>query len=838
MSSSTDSDQILDEATLHVKQLSAALRRYIDEQNFREIAKTASTMISELRTSLLSAQNYFSLYSVVIDELRWVEFYFDDEAKRGRSMNEFYVYVQRIGNIIPRLYLLVTVGSVFMKSGEAPVNHILKDLLEMCRGVQHPMRGLFLRSYLLQMSKDFLPNSNTTDPRHGDINDSIHFILSNFTEMNKLWVRMQHLPLDLPPLPKNQNELPPAELAKIKAGAKAKALEKRKHERLNLRVLVGHNLAVLANLEGLNHHLFGEEVLPVIFKQVINCKDPIAQQYVLESITHAFPDELHLRTIEQFLSTCADLHDSVDVNSIVSQYVSRVAEFASKNPGEVPKLYLEDNETEEDLFAVFAFYISKITTERKEVMGPSDIICLSDALLSVVLKCFPDRHDYIDHVISQLPSHASDSNNPEAFRSSSTISRQALALLKRVVEEYGNLSKIARLSHYHKAMALLPAMSARQLARVLGESCVGQNLLNLQDQSEEEITDTCQSVFNLLLPLYTDNDVDDEDRADDAILLGKVLCSFKGKVESSVQLSYVTTVHKLLEKSGDLRLRLIYPSLVDLALHAAFLGGKKEEKENNGEVEEAEKETEEGKHEQSEEEKVVENEVENGEENSRNAIKLALEYCEMLRDLDARLCLSLLTQVSLCAFKIAEFSLAYDSMAQALLVFEREPLGDSSKQLDAFMLIISSLKSMNLPDGLQDTLASRATNLHSQLLLRSDQCFALVLCSHLFENTDEDRVLEILRRSLKIADKCMETQVDVGLLVHILERFLYHFDRTCLEGSKIDATHINGILSLIASNLSEDPSGQAAFENVINHVNLKKEEEKFSEYYAEVSTSV
>ena len=26
----------------------------------------------------------------------------------------------------------------------------------------------------------------------GDVNDSIDFILQNFTEMNKLWVRLQH----------------------------------------------------------------------------------------------------------------------------------------------------------------------------------------------------------------------------------------------------------------------------------------------------------------------------------------------------------------------------------------------------------------------------------------------------------------------------------------------------------------------------------------------------------------------------------------------------------------------------------------------------------------------
>ena len=55
-------------------------------------------------------------------------------------------------------YLLCTVGSVYIKSKEAPAKDILKDLVEMCRGVQHPIRGLFLRSYLAQISRDKLPD--------------------------------------------------------------------------------------------------------------------------------------------------------------------------------------------------------------------------------------------------------------------------------------------------------------------------------------------------------------------------------------------------------------------------------------------------------------------------------------------------------------------------------------------------------------------------------------------------------------------------------------------------------------------------------------------------------
>ena len=47
---------------------------------------------------------------------------------------------------------------MYIKAKEASRKDILKDLVEMCRGVQHPLRGLFLRNYLLQMTRNMLPD--------------------------------------------------------------------------------------------------------------------------------------------------------------------------------------------------------------------------------------------------------------------------------------------------------------------------------------------------------------------------------------------------------------------------------------------------------------------------------------------------------------------------------------------------------------------------------------------------------------------------------------------------------------------------------------------------------
>ena len=127
-------------------------------------------------------------------------------------------------------YLLITVGSVYIKSREGAAKDVLKDLVEMTRGVQHPVRGLFLRTYLSQVSKSLLPDTGSEyEGDGGNVQDAVEFVLQNFTEvrpprlqtaltpapsinrlyirlhahslrrrtprarqMNKLWVRMQH----------------------------------------------------------------------------------------------------------------------------------------------------------------------------------------------------------------------------------------------------------------------------------------------------------------------------------------------------------------------------------------------------------------------------------------------------------------------------------------------------------------------------------------------------------------------------------------------------------------------------------------------------------------------
>ena len=64
------------------------------------------------------------------------------------------------------------------------------------------LKLIIFRNYLLQCTRNVLPDAldemiqevqaNNVTSLDGTIQDSIDFILLNFSEMNKLWVRMQH----------------------------------------------------------------------------------------------------------------------------------------------------------------------------------------------------------------------------------------------------------------------------------------------------------------------------------------------------------------------------------------------------------------------------------------------------------------------------------------------------------------------------------------------------------------------------------------------------------------------------------------------------------------------
>ncbi|KAF8639400.1 hypothetical protein AX17_001525 [Amanita inopinata Kibby_2008] len=297
--------KFLNEALNTVKIQVQQMKRYLELDQLMDALKSASLMLAELRTSSLSPKQYYELYMAVFDALRHLSNYLYDAHNQSRHhLADLYELVQYAGNIVPRLYLMITVGSVYMSISDAPVKEIMKDMMEMSRGVLHPIRGLFLRHYLSGQTRDHLPTSLEPGPA-GCLQDSISFVLTNFIEMNKLWVRLQHQ-------------------------GHSRDKEKRELERRELRILVGTNLVRLSQLDGVDLDMYQRVILPSILQQVVSCKDVIAQEYLMEVVIQVFTDEFHLHTLGPFLSATAQLHPKVNIKQIVISLIDRLAAYAAR----------------------------------------------------------------------------------------------------------------------------------------------------------------------------------------------------------------------------------------------------------------------------------------------------------------------------------------------------------------------------------------------------------------------------------------------------------------------------------------------------------------------------
>ncbi|KAJ2357055.1 retromer complex subunit Vps35 [Coemansia erecta] len=326
-SSRDEQAKLLDDALQAVKVQAFQMKRCVDNDRLLDGLKHCSTMLNELRTSSLTPKNYYELYLATFDALQYLIGALRAAHLSGRHhLADLYELVQYAGNIVPRLYLMITIGSAYMSlagppspdgahgsdSDEAiPVREVMMDMLEMTRGVQHPTRGLFLRYYLSQMTKDYLPLEGADGPE-GNLEDSTHFILTNFVEMNKLWVRLQHQGL-------------------------SRDKERREAERRDLRTLVGSNLLRLASLTGVPRTTYECDILPRLLSQVVSCRDTLAQEYLMEALVQAFSDEWHLATVGQLMEAISGLGPKVSIKTIVIPLVDRISAYAARRREELEK---------------------------------------------------------------------------------------------------------------------------------------------------------------------------------------------------------------------------------------------------------------------------------------------------------------------------------------------------------------------------------------------------------------------------------------------------------------------------------------------------------------------
>ncbi|KAF2310139.1 hypothetical protein GH714_006708 [Hevea brasiliensis] len=732
-----DEDKWLAEGIAAIQHNAFYMHRALDANNLREALKYSAQMLSELRTSKLSPHKYYEQYMRAFDELRRLEIFFKDESRHGVSVVDLYELVQHAGNILPRLYLLCTVGSVYIKSKEAPAKDVLKDLVEMCRGVQHPIRGLFLRSYLAQVSRDKLPDIGSDYEGDADTAmDAVEFVLQNFIEMNKLWVRMQYQ-------------------------GPGRVREKQEKERSELRDLVGKNLHVLSQIEGVDLEMYRDTVLPRVLEQVVNCKDELAQYYLMDCIIQVFPDEYHLQTLDTLLDAYPQLQPTVDVKTVLSQLMERLSNYAASSEDVLPEFL------QVEAFAKLSSAIGKVTEAHVD-MPIVGAITLYLSLLTFTLRVHPDRLDYVDQVLGACVKKLSGKPKLEDSRAT----KQIVALLSAPLEKYNDVVTALTLSNYPRVMDRLDNETNKVMAMVIIQSIMkNYTCISSADKlDEEDFKEEQNSVARLIHMLYNG--------------------------EPEEMLKIFCTVKKHIMTGGPKRLPFTVPPLIFSALRLV----RKLQCQDGDVVGEELPAT------------------------PKKIFQLLNPTIEALSSVPSpELALRLYLQCAEAANDCDLEPIAYEFFTQAFVLYEEE-IADSKAQVTAIHLIIGTLQRMNV-FGVEnrDTLTHKATgvitNSHNSFAVPFSifSTNLVLLCLK--------RALRIANAAQQMATVTRGSGGPVILFVEILNKYLYFFEKANPQITSSAIQSLIELINteMQSDSTTPDPAASAFFASTIRYIQFQKQ---------------
>lgn len=808
----------LEQALSNVKHQAVLIQRCLQQRKLMDALKHTSIMLTEIRNPELSPKQYYELYVMIFDSLSVLSTYLVENHPKHHHLADLYELVQYAGNVVPRLYLMITVGTSYLKCSDSPKEEILKDMIEMCRGVQNPIRGLFLRYYLSQRTKQLLPE--------GADEFNANFIITNFIEMNKLWVRLQH-----------QGPL--------------REREQRTKERKELQILIGSQLVRLSQIVDDNLTMYKDQILPMVLEQAIQCRDVVSQEYLLDAICQVFPDEFHLATLDILLDATTHLNPNVSINKIVLTLIERLNGHKDRQEQEEEQKEAQEESalkdskaTDIDLFEVFWTYLSNLNEERPD-LSLQQFIPLIESFMNLSLRWYPDNLQNLNALYKITAQKCQDFGSETP-----TTSDYLFQNLLTLQNSDGSASRpgagfffklISQCESFRELLALQSIPSQRSILNIILNILLrngGEYENGTSTDSEEKFVIDSKEDLGHLLAIYepvmtlgpvtassqdkgsrnpngvADHFTADEDGSDDegswildpaqeklAKLNHVVLRSLRkgaGLVEDiEFEMEILLTLRNWYYKGGK-NTKYTYPAIITnfwRVIRKCQLMATRYDSENITRYNELIK------------------------QNFKYVSRSTNDLFNLCGNSFSDALFKLNIQSASLADQLSLGEIAYDFFSQAFTLFE-ESLSDSRTQFQALVYMAQSLqKTRSLrEENYYDSLIVRCTLHGSKLLKKQDQCRAVYLSSHLWWATEialigeeegvtadfyreGKRVLECLQRSLRVADSTMDNIQSSELMIEILNRCLYYFIHGEENDTHVSVKYINGLIELIKANL-------------------------------------
>ena len=775
-----DQEKILDEALLVVKSQGYQMKVAIENNKLRNSLKFAKAMLDTLKSTTLSPSNYYQLFLSIFDEMQYIFNYFREEARRGRRMKDLYDTVQQCENIIPRLFLLICVASAYIETGQTNATDIIFDLFNLIKGVQNPLRGLFCRYFFLKMIKDRLPDKGNEYEKPGaSPDDTVKFILNNLEEMNGLWIRIT-----------NNNSIISGEDDNTDIISSLK-------EREQLKILIGENITRLSSLNCVNVEVYQKKVLPKIIEILLESKDSLSQQYLLECVVHAFPDEHNIACMNMLLDTCSKLQSNVDVKSIFISLMQKLAKYVENSKEEINII-----DSTQKIFSVVKGNINKIMNESNTSMDVNKLIELQVAFLNLTIKCCPEK-ERLDSVNNILI----DCVNLLSKNKTEIISNDTIKLIGRLlaVPLESNMS-IFSMGTFPELMRYLDYASRATLSLRIIDSLVNSSSTVKLDNSER-----VSALMDFIRPLLEDSpDAGEYDQYQFEYEQASV-CKLLFIIHTNDPQNMYDILNVLKNtfiKGGIKRQKFTLAALVNAYITLGYKISYALNKING--VEDSRKE------------KIHEDfinyynlrSLDTNEQIHKFMRRIYSQINDTISiiendfaDQALKLYLSLAIQINDIKIDRNLYEeICYNALASAIQIFNRGKVNDDLKvdlinQLIGTVLNITILSRDNLV-----AITSNIVQVSQSLLKRSDQSLAILNCSHLFYKTlvaDSNKIIDCLNKAKKFADYAMTNPKNAILFIRIINKYLFFIEKSENDESIdfINPETINDLIELVKNHI-------------------------------------
>ena len=775
-----DQEKILDEALLIVKSQGYQMKVAIENNKLRNSLKFAKAMLDTLKSTTLSPSNYYQLFLSIFDEMQYIFNYFREEARRGRRMKDLYDTVQQCENIIPRLFLLICVASAYIETGQTNATDIIFDLFNLIKGVQNPLRGLFCRYFFLKMIKDRLPDKGNEYEKPGaSPDDTVKFILNNLEEMNGLWIRIT-----------NNNSI-------IGVDEDSADIVSSLKEREQLKILIGENITRLSSLNCVNVELYQKKVLPKIIEILLESKDSLSQQYLLECVVHAFPDEHNIACMNMLLDTCSKLQSNVDVKTIFISLMQKLAKYVENAKDEKNII-----DSTQKIFSIVKGNINKIMNESNSAMDINKLIELQVAFLNFTIKCCPEKErlDSVNNILADCVNLLSKNKNE-------IISNDTIKLIGKLlaVPLESNMS-IFSMTNFPELMRYLDYASRATLSLRIIDSLVSQSSSVKLDNSEK-----VSALMDFIRPLLEDSpDAGEYDQYQfeyEQASVCKLLFIISTNDPQNMY-DILNVLKNTFLKGGIKRQKFTLSALVNAYITLAYKISYALNKING--VEDSRKE------------KIHEDFVNYYNLRSLDTNEQIHKFMRRIysqindtisiiendfSDMALKLYLSLAIQINdIKIDKNLYEEICYNALSSAIQIFNRGKINDDIK-VDLINQVIGTV--LNISILSRDNLVAITSNIvqvSQSLLKRSDQSLAILNCSHLFYKTlvaDTNKINDCLNKAKKFADYAMTNPKNAILFIKIINKYLFFIEKSENDESIdfINPETINDLIELVKNHI-------------------------------------